>query len=184
MLGMIQRLKRKKGFTLVELIVVIAIVAVLTAVIVPLIGQYSTQAAYTTLQDGAKTISNDLNTCMSTYSSKGSPCACTKIRGVKNGGDLQIGFEGAPAAEVTGLGAIIKESLNATLPKHCAFTAEVSGGAVEGVVYSIDFEVSSGTVASVDGFQDAYTVDGEAVGVAGKYQSQSATVPAFSGTLS
>ena len=51
MLNKIRKLREKKGFTLVELIVVIAIIAILTAVLVPLIGNWTQQAAYTTLQD-------------------------------------------------------------------------------------------------------------------------------------
>ncbi len=49
MLNKIRKLRAKKGFTLVELIVVIAIIAILTAVLVPLVGNYVQQAAYTTL---------------------------------------------------------------------------------------------------------------------------------------
>lgn len=183
MINKIQRLKNKKGFTLVELIVVIGIVAVLTAVIVPLIGRYSTQAAYTALQDAAKTISNNMNTCMATYSSKGNPVSCMVIRGEKNGSDFKVGFEGATTTEEVGLRDEIKKSLNAALPANCAFTCEIKDGAVEAVVYSNGYHVTTGTVEAVSEFSDAFTVSGEPVGVAGKYMTSGAAISAFGGTL-
>ena len=65
MLNKLMKLKNKKGFTLVELIVVIAIIAILTAIIVPLVGRYSAQARYTTLNDAATTVSNSINNGLS-----------------------------------------------------------------------------------------------------------------------
>lgn len=186
MINKIQKLKNKKGFTLVELIVVIAIIAVLTAVIVPLIGQYSAQAAYTALQDNAKTISDDINTCLSDYTAKGNPAACTRIRGIKqNGGDLQVGFEGATAAEEAALRVKIKDSLNATLPGFCCFTADIKAGAVEGVIYSDSAIIVNGTVSAVDAFKNAYTMGNNTIGTAGKYETSGAVLSPYSGgTLS
>lgn len=178
MLKKIQKLKHKKGFTLVELIVVIAIVATLTAVIVPLIGRYSTQAAYTSLQDSAKTISNNLNTCISAYTAAGSPASCTQIKGVKSGGsDLTLTFVGAGTGEQDNLGEAIKTSLDATLPKDCYFLAEISGGAVKAVVYIAESSGASGAVAQDTTFNEAYTVGGIPAGVSGAWAKDGATVP-------
>lgn len=49
----IQKLRNKRGFTLVELIVVVAIIAILTAVLVPVIGNYVDDAAQTAVEQGA-----------------------------------------------------------------------------------------------------------------------------------
>lgn len=178
MLKKFQQLKNKKGFTLVELIVVIAVVAVLTAVIVPLVGRYSTQAAYTTLQDSAKTISDNLTTCMSTYAASGSPSSCTKIKGVKtNNSDLAVTFEGAGAGEQAVLSDIIAKSLDAALPKDCYFLAEISGGAVKAVIYTTDSVGASGTVTQDTDFNEAYMIGGKAVGLTGSWANSGATVP-------
>lgn len=184
MINKIQRLKNKKGFTLVELIVVIGIVAVLTAVIVPLIGRYSTQAAFTALQDAAKTISDNINTCMATYNSRGNPVSCLIIRGEKDNGEFKVGFEGATLSEEEDLRDIIKKSLTTALPANCAFTCEIDKSAVAAVVFSNGYKVTTGTVGVVSNFTEAYEVDGEPVGVAGKYMNSGQSISAFAGTLS
>lgn len=187
MLNKIRKLKNKKGFTLVELIVVIAIIAVLTAVIVPLIGRYSTQAAYTTLQDAAKTISDNLNTVMSSVSMEGTPANCMTITGSKTGGNLTVTVDGTATGSGTTVNDKIaqkaKQSLESTLAEGANFCVETRGGAVVGVVYSTNQTVTgffsgnaSGTAAStwanggcsaVPDFTNAYANSAGALGVAG-----------------
>lgn len=68
MIKFIQKLRSRKGFTLVELIVVVAIIAILTAVLVPVIGNYVNDAAQTAADQGAKemqvTLSNVVTNCI------------------------------------------------------------------------------------------------------------------------
>lgn len=61
MIKFVQKLKNKKGFTLVELIVVIAIIAILTAVLIPVIGNYTAQAAQTAADQGAAEVKSSLS---------------------------------------------------------------------------------------------------------------------------
>ena len=188
MLNKIRKLKNKKGFTLVELIVVIAIIAVLTAVIVPLIGRYSTQAAYITLQDAAKTISDNLKTVMPSVSMEGTPANCMTITGSKSGGTLSVDVDGADGTGTSVNDSIAekaRQSLESTLAEGAHFCAETRGGAVVGVVYSTNQDVTgffsgngSGTAAStwaantsnvsvVPDFKNAYANSAGALGVAG-----------------
>lgn len=172
MLNKLRKLREKKGFTLVELIVVIAIIAILTAVIVPLVGRYSAQATYTTLQDAAKTISNNTNTVISDVTMMGSVINNVEITGSKVNGVLNN------CAYVTGtiptdLKTKLEASLNDAIPNGAAFHIWISTNTVAGVSYvtadtSGNASFSLTTAATrVPGFQDAFEIAGIPVGVAG-----------------
>lgn len=191
MLNKIRKLKNKKGFTLVELIVVIAIIAILTAVIVPLVGRYSAQATYTTLQDAAATISSSANTAMSSATMMGSVCKSTSFKGSKVNGSLTVtsSESGITSGAVTAnaLATVasadsvdtkacknLANALVATLPNNAYFFVTVSSNAVTGVIYTTDAtlgnSLAAGTTATrVEGFEQAYQSGTTAVGVSGKY---------------
>lgn len=128
MIAKIQKLREKKGFTLVELIVVIAIVAILTAVVVPLIAGQTANAAHATAQDGAQTISNTVNYAITNASASGAIITTATIVGKKTGSTLTV--TGALAAETE-----ITNSLQNTLPNDSSFVAMVVNGSVAGVQY-------------------------------------------------
>ena len=186
MIKMIQKLKNKKGFTLVELIVVIAIIAILTAVIVPLIARYSAQARYTTLMDAAQTISNSANNAMSDANQQG-VVTVTNFSGSKTGNTLTI----KSSADTTGIttgkesdGSYSKdankraeqklwEALSTTLPDGCNFYVQVKSSAVEGVIYTTEQGLTvsaSTTIVKLTDFDNAYATaatNGKAIGVSG-----------------
>lgn len=175
MMNKIRKLREKKGFTLVELIVVIAIIAILTAVLVPLINNWTQQAAYTTLNDGAQTVSNSVNESISKIVAGGAPLGSTvkAITGVKasegeNQLVIKVGDKTSTAAGTTGVVAaggsgtpigtttedkIAKEianMLDATMPGNSAFTATIVNGAVTGVVYTTSSSTAP-TYGATDG---------------------------------
>lgn len=197
MIKMIQKLKNKKGFTLVELIVVIAIIAILTAVIVPLIARYSAQAQYTTLQDAAQTISNSANNALSD-GNQISAVNVTQITGFKASGSLTITVGSGSGAKSQNGSTIVDSastddantrvakrlhaSLLSALPDNCAFVIAVKQSAVEGVVYtsSATSLTANGTIKPVDGFDNAYEIANvSAIGVSGKWIPADSTGKTF-----
>ena len=183
MLNKLRKLKEKKGFTLVELIVVIAIIANLTAVLVPLIGNWTQQAAYTTLQDGAQTISNSINNALSKVSMGGAPASIVQISATKTGNTLSVSVDATAYASLTGTNKDIADEvstiLSATLPNDSAFLASIASGAVDGVIYRNDDDtaITAGAVSVVSDFDNAfeYTPSGSgstkyAAGVSGKFK--------------
>ena len=191
MMNKIRKLREKKGFTLVELIVVIAIIAILTAVLVPLINNWTQQAAYTTLNDGAQTVSNSVNEAISKVIAGGSPLSSsiTAVTGTKsaegeNNLSITVGSATCTADETTfkaitnptveqKIAYEIAKMLDATMPGTSAFYAAISNGAVTGIIYttsSATAPAGTETIKAVDGF-DGYEIDGgSAVGVTGKYK--------------
>ena len=186
MLNKLMKLKNKKGFTLVELIVVIAIIAILTAIIVPLVGRYSAQARYTTLNDAATTISNSINNGLSDANQIG-VINVTQITGFKTNGVLtiKVGTTASATSAADKLDATTHEykatggtdaenraasrivgSLADALPDNCTFYASIRTSTVSGVVYynSKDDEITTdpGTDAfgMVAGFDNAYAETG------------------------
>lgn len=71
MIAFIQKLKNKKGFTLVELIVVIAIIAILTAVLIPVIGNYTADANKAADEQTKKEIETSVGIELSEMGTKG-----------------------------------------------------------------------------------------------------------------
>ena len=191
MLNKLRKLREKKGFTLVELIVVIAIIAILTAVLVPLIGNWTQQAAYTTLQDAAQTVSNTVNEAISKVVAGGAPLASTitSITGTKSAAganqlNITVGTATAKADDAKAANNIpqnvaleIAKMLDATMPNQCAFTATISNGAVSGVVYTTSSSTAPGTtgITKNDNFNEAYEQSGAAIGVTGIYKVASST---------
>lgn len=183
MLNKIRKLKEKKGFTLVELIVVIAIIAILTAVLVPLINNWTQQAAYTTLDDAAATTSNTINEAISKITSGGAPLSSDAVMvcGKKTSGganQLQISLKKSTGATINAAlsadakkadGTVVAEAdrttydkvaieiatmLDSTIPNTCCFMAHLNKGSVLGVIYITSEATTFDSITAVPGTAD------------------------------
>lgn len=190
MIKAIQKIKNKKGFTLVELIVVIAIIAILTAVIVPLVGRYAAQATYTALQDNAKTVSTTASTVIADVTRLGTVYSNKVLVGVKSDNDLKIyafKADGKTAIDTTGDDADkdsatvcsnLVQGLNDAVANNSSFIILVgNAGSVSAVAYSNDKSLVDGNkpVASLavakGDFDDTYKVGDKPIGVYGDFAS-------------
>ncbi|MCM1054669.1 MAG: hypothetical protein NC394_04015 [Bacteroides sp.] len=139
-----------------------------------MVGRYSAQATYTTLQDAAKTISNNTNTVISDVTMMGSVISGVTVTGSKASGTLTIADVAATGTTPADFKTKLQSSLQDAVPDGAVFVVYITTNTVGGVRYSTSetlANLQSGTVSSVTGFNEAYqlTASGNTtpVGVAG-----------------
>lgn len=146
MITYLQKLKAKKGFTLVELIVVVAIIAVLTAILVPTIMNYTSDAAKSAANANAKTILDSTKIVVSSLDTEGKgiiPAAGKKyITGSKIDAEVNVVIPAADSNGVSFAGtgsADFEKNLEVALnglPSGSYFIIEVNNGVISGAIWS------------------------------------------------
>ncbi len=160
------------------MIVVIAIIAILTAVIVPLVGRYSAQATYTTLQQAAKNIHNSETNVISDVTMMGTIYEKRVIIGKRSSGKLTVevwNLEETPKKLASyspedakqdeedekankpkkrnddeKVAKKVFEALADALPNDCNFASLVGTNSVKGTIYTT--ATTSFAAADIKGF--------------------------------
>jgi len=111
--------KTQKGFTLIELMIVIAIIGILAAVAVPQYGQYTKRAKFAEVISSTASVKTAVSLCYQT----------TNIIGSCDGGS-----EGVPADDAT---ATVTDIVSTLVTADGVITA-TGGDPVDGAVYVLD----------------------------------------------
>ena len=124
----------KKGFTLIELIVVIAIIGVLAAILVPSMLGYVKKSKISSANSAASSIQKAINTALSEMDEETETGADVTLISRKKG-------ESAVAEGISDEdGAILWNKIQNYMDKAkgCAFKAECDGGAVVAIAVALD----------------------------------------------
>ena len=91
---------KHKGFTLVELVVVLAIVGVIAAILVPSLIGYVRKSRLKTANVNAKTVYNAIAEYVVDEDTKGNPIDWSKVAGTYSGKETTIGLDDTIAEKV------------------------------------------------------------------------------------
>ena len=131
--------KSNKGFTLVELIVVIAIIGILAAILVPAMIGYITDSKLSSANSSAKQVYTAINNYCEKIVSNQEPLSCTSLENVKVVGKGTNNTFGADAET-----AIVKDDINASEANQKAYIASAVGLAMgseaDGTYFSCTFK--------------------------------------------
>jgi len=114
-------MKKQSGFTLIELMIVVAIIAILAAIALPAYQQYTRQARYSDLQTAADGLKTNVSVC---YAKTGTLTTCTT--------EAQLGITfpsstNVSAATITGATDFVQSTTSGGI------TINVSGGSPVGL---------------------------------------------------
>lgn len=177
MIKKLQKLKAKKGFTLVELIVVIAIIGVLAAILVPTMLGYVENSRITSADQIAKTIKDAAQVAATEMDTQGMGLATTKVVALgtytpaanNNPATIVFSTASAQAANPEGvIGAAANYKGQQTAKAPASHATKLSKSLVtllteqkKGLTFLIVYE--NGTVTQVYSSEDATLTTTEAI---------------------
>lgn len=126
--------KAQKGFTLIELMIVVAIIGILAAVALPAYQTYTNKAKFSEV-------------ILSTSVFKTAAEIAVQAKGVTDIADLDQATKGIPATIADGNGASVGEITMA----NGIITAKGAGGALDGVTYTLTAAINNGAITWTEG---------------------------------
>lgn len=139
--------KTKKGFTLVELIIVIAVMAILVAIAIPTIASVTNTAKINTYNTNAATIESSIKTFRSLCDSKVKDDDGNVYTWSDSDGTAMSGYLTSQGLDIDGTFYILKSNLSVLEVNDNAAAADV--------LFTMTF--ASGTVTSSDGVVPSWT---------------------------
>ncbi len=149
----------KKGFTLIELIVVIAIIGVLAAILVPSMLGYVKKSKVSSANSAANSLQKAINTALVEVDEESQEAGnILSINRLARSGDVTLTSTGAALSSDVSASAITKKIMNyMEKAKKLAFASVCDGGVCKAVAVSVD-DTYTGTspagVVTVDNYTE------------------------------
>ncbi len=124
-----EKMKNQKGFTLIELMIVVAIIGILAAVAIPSYQNYTRKAKFTEIVQGASAIKLAVETC---YQDQGTLANCGP------GSNGVPPLTTAPGADATSVAAGSGVSANSATTVSITMIAASTDGVLNGLTYILD----------------------------------------------
>lgn len=156
-----EMIKRRKdeGFTLIELMIVIAVIGILAIVLVPKVGSIKTQAKSAGVDTNARVVEGFVQSRINYWANKNTPQYTSATVGIQS--EIKVAFTGQLTNPVSNLTTVVASTDGAVAPVGAATDALQIGPLVSGTLPDGGVSVvSTGTGSSLSIIITGYDANG------------------------